>query len=155
MFFRLRKTMKTLALLLCLTATAAAQTLVGWNNLGMHCMDDDYSVFSILPPYNTVDCQLIDAQGRLVTDPTGIIVTYRGRRRSGWLDQHELHRQDELLGIFAGALQRAASAGHGLPFPAGNPGRNMPGPANEPQVMGYDGADALVRGGRHPDHSGG
>ena len=35
-------------------------TLIGWNNLGMHCMDDDYAIFSILPPYNTVDAQLID-----------------------------------------------------------------------------------------------
>jgi len=32
---------------------AATQTLVGWNDLGMHCMDADYSVFSILPPFNT------------------------------------------------------------------------------------------------------
>ena len=66
----------SLVLLLGLAATAAAQTLIGWNNLGMHCMDDDYSVFSILPPYNVVDCQLIDAQGHLVTNPTGIVVTY-------------------------------------------------------------------------------
>ncbi len=26
--------------------------LMGWNDLGMHCVDgNDYSVFSILPPY--------------------------------------------------------------------------------------------------------
>jgi hypothetical protein len=24
-------------------------TVTGWNNLGMHCMDSDYSVMSILP----------------------------------------------------------------------------------------------------------
>lgn len=39
--------MKTLVIFLALVATASAQKLVGWNNLGMHCMDDDYSVFSI------------------------------------------------------------------------------------------------------------
>jgi len=38
-------------------------TIIGWNNLGMHCMDDDYSIFSILPPYNTVDVQVIDNNG--------------------------------------------------------------------------------------------
>ena len=32
-------------------------TLVAWNDLGMHCVDGkDYSVFSILPPYNNLAC---------------------------------------------------------------------------------------------------
>src|SRR5512138_3732545 len=57
-----------------LTSTAASNQLLGWNNLGMHCMDSDYSVFSVLPPYNTIECQLI-ANGRLVTN-TGYRVTY-------------------------------------------------------------------------------
>jgi hypothetical protein len=51
-------------------------TLIGWNNLGMHCMDDDYSVVTILPPYNTVNSQLINAQGKLVLAPTGLTLTY-------------------------------------------------------------------------------
>src|SRR4051794_36346982 len=51
-------------------------TLIGWNNLGMHCMDPDYAVFALLPPYNTVQAQLIDPDGRLVRDPGGITVTY-------------------------------------------------------------------------------
>ncbi len=33
--------------------------LLAWNDLGMHCMDDDFSVFSILPPYNNLVAQLI------------------------------------------------------------------------------------------------
>ena len=53
-------------------------TLTGWNNLGMRCMDDDYSVFSILPPFNTVNAQLIDPHRRRVTDPAGITIYYRG-----------------------------------------------------------------------------
>lgn len=48
-------------------------TLTGWNNLGMHCMDDDYSVFSILPPFNTVNAQLIDASGHRVTDRSALL----------------------------------------------------------------------------------
>ncbi len=32
----------------------------------MHCMDSDYSVFSILPPYNTIQAHLINASGQLV-----------------------------------------------------------------------------------------
>ncbi|MCX6925230.1 MAG: hypothetical protein NT154_18770, partial [Verrucomicrobia bacterium] len=38
-----------------LSAQGAAAALVGESNLGMHNMDSDYSVFSILPPYNTIE----------------------------------------------------------------------------------------------------
>lgn len=55
---------------------AAPNQVLGWNNLGMHCMDSDYSVFSILPPYNTVEAQLI-VGGRLVTNAAGYSVTYQ------------------------------------------------------------------------------
>ena len=57
-------------------AAAAPWTLIGWNNLGMHCMDGDYAVFSLLPPYNTIHAQLIDTQGHLVRSAAGITVTY-------------------------------------------------------------------------------
>ncbi len=50
--------------------------LVAWNDLGMHCMDHDYSVFAILPPYNNLRAQLMDkATGRLVN--AGVTVTYQ------------------------------------------------------------------------------
>jgi hypothetical protein len=55
---------------------ASAETLIAWNNLGMHCLDADYAVFSLLPPYNTVHAQLIDSTGRLVSDDAGWRVTY-------------------------------------------------------------------------------
>ena len=56
--------------------TAATSTILGWNNLGMHCMDSDYSVFTILPPYNTIEAQLI-VGGKLVTNGAGYTVTYQ------------------------------------------------------------------------------
>lgn len=52
------------------TAADAVYKLIGWNDLGMHCMGPNYSNFSILPPYNTVWAQLI-VQGdkpQIVTD---------------------------------------------------------------------------------------
>ncbi|MEW6720994.1 MAG: cytochrome C [Thermodesulfobacteriota bacterium] len=53
----------------------ASHALIAWNDLGMHCMDNDYSVFSILPPYNNLHAQLVDrATGRAVT--AGVTVTY-------------------------------------------------------------------------------
>ncbi len=45
--------------------------LVGWNDLGMHCMDADYSVFSILPPYNNIHAHLMDSSGKLVKSADG------------------------------------------------------------------------------------
>jgi hypothetical protein len=48
--------------------------ILAWNNLGMHCAQDDYSYFLILPPYNTLHAQVVDRAGKLVT--TGITVSY-------------------------------------------------------------------------------
>ena len=43
--------------------TAPAQTgrykLIAWNDLGMHCVDDTFDAFSILPPYNNLWAQLV------------------------------------------------------------------------------------------------
>lgn len=39
--------------------TTSDYTIIAWNDLGMHCMDADYSVFSILPPYNTLVAQIV------------------------------------------------------------------------------------------------
>ena len=69
-----------LLLAACWNASAATSyVLLGWNNLGMHCMDSDYSVFTILPPYNTVNAQLVAVENnraRLITDFTPYAVTY-------------------------------------------------------------------------------
>jgi len=55
--------------------TASTYTLVAWNDLGMHCMDADYSVFSILPPFNNLHAQLVDTgNNKLVT--SGVTLTY-------------------------------------------------------------------------------
>jgi len=49
--------------------------LTAWNDLGMHCMDgNDFSVFSVLPPYNNLHAQLKDKNGKLIT--TGVTITY-------------------------------------------------------------------------------
>ncbi|MCB4753753.1 MAG: cytochrome c3 family protein [Sulfurovum sp.] len=49
--------------------------LTAWNDLGMHCMDgNDFSVFSILPPYNNLHAQLKKKNGDLVT--RGVTITF-------------------------------------------------------------------------------
>ncbi len=55
--------------------TNANYSLLAWNDLGMHCMDGvDFSVFTILPPYNTLHAQLKNKSGKLVT--SGVNLTY-------------------------------------------------------------------------------
>ncbi|TCJ13035.1 hypothetical protein EZJ19_10730 [Parasulfuritortus cantonensis] len=57
------------------TTTSSTYTLLAWNDLGMHCMDGDYSVFAILPPYNNLHAQLVDSgTNKLVTQ--GVTLTY-------------------------------------------------------------------------------
>lgn len=134
-----RTEMKTLVVLFALTSLAPAQKLIGWNNLGMHCMDDDYSVFSILPPYNTIDCQLIDSNGRLVKSNAGITLTYEAiADPDGSINRTSLGKTNFWVhspSLFGASLP----VDMGLPFPAGNPGRHMPGSANTPQFLDFSG----------------
>jgi hypothetical protein len=109
-------------------------TIVGWNNLGMHCMDADFGVFSILPPYNTIHAQLMDPSGVLITNPAarGITVTYQGvldpansinttsAGKTNWWDHVK-----EFFGV-------------DLPVDMGLAGNAMPGPSNAPQPMQFD-----------------
>ncbi len=75
---------------------AGNYTLLAWNDLGMHCMDGmDFSVFTILPPYNTLHAQLKDKSGKLIStnvkltyeavaDSTGSINTYSDTKTNFW-----------------------------------------------------------------------
>jgi len=60
--------------------TTPAYTLVAANDLGMHCADLDYQVFSILPPFNVVHAQVIKTGTRntppRILDNQSINVTY-------------------------------------------------------------------------------
>ncbi len=57
--------------------TTVSYRLLAWNDLGMHCMDGkDYSVFSILPPYNSLVAQLIKKGSEPEHIKSGVIITY-------------------------------------------------------------------------------
>ncbi|MGA8278208.1 MAG: Ig-like domain-containing protein [Rhodanobacteraceae bacterium] len=114
--------------------TNGGWTVVGWNNLGMHCMDSDYSVFSILPPYNVIQAQLMDPSGHLITsagayqvtfeaiaDPAGSINTTSIGKTNFWLYAQSLF----------GLLDP-------LPLDTGLTGVEMPGAANTPQPLSFD-----------------
>jgi len=54
-------------------------TVLAYNDLGMHCMDREFSVFSILPPFNVLNVQVVlrDARGEpFLADPADVDVTY-------------------------------------------------------------------------------
>ncbi len=59
-------------------ATASTVVLAA-NDLGMHCMDREFSIFSILPPFNVVNAQIIgrDADGNpVLLDDLDVDVRY-------------------------------------------------------------------------------
>ncbi len=124
----------SLCVLICLCPRidrGANSQILGWNNLGMHCMDSDYSAFSILPPYNTIEAQLI-VGGLLVTNGTGYTVTYQA------------------VADPAGSFNSTASGkgnfyefalplfGNNLPVDMGLAGWGMPGASNTPQEMLFE-----------------
>lgn len=111
-------------------------TVVAWNNLGMHCMDDDYSVFSILPPFNTIDAHVMDAAGHLITDPAaaGITVTYQAvANPDGSINKTSLGKTN--FYDYAAVLY-----GAGVAVDQGLAGKSMPGAANTPQTMTWNAA---------------
>ena len=140
--------MKKLSTLAFFAVTLAAQaatnwTLLGWNNLGMHCMDSDYEVFTILPPYNVIHAQLVrtvNGQAELVTDATGLTVTYQAiADQDGSITKTSEGKTDfwsYVLPLFGLSL----APDEGLPVPG--PIYRMPGTNNTPQGMTYEPAPA-------------
>lgn len=52
--------------------------LVAWGELGMHCIDGkDYSIFSVLPPYNTIHAQLMKTTEPPTLITSGVTITYQ------------------------------------------------------------------------------
>jgi hypothetical protein len=134
----LTKATVTCGLLLGLAAPArAGYTIVGWNNLGMHCMDAEFSVLSILPPYNTIHAQVIDPSGKRVANPVaaGITVTYEAvADATGSINTTSQGKTDfwQWVGPLFGATP---------PVDVGLTGVRMPGAGNVPRPMTWDAAN--------------
>ncbi len=97
-------------------------------------MDDDYSVFSILPPFNTINAQLMDQNGKLVIDPAaaGISLTYEALADpDGSINRTSVGKTNFWQYV-------SATFGANLPPDAGLGGKGMPGLANVPQSMRWD-----------------
>jgi PKD repeat protein len=119
--------------------SATGWRLVGWNNLGMHCMDAQFSVFAILPPYNTVEAQLVDSSGHLVKSGSGVTVTYQAvADPSGSINTTSAGKTDFWDNV-------VALFGAGPPVDTGLAGASMPGTANVPQPMTFDASQNLFQ----------
>lgn len=114
--------------------------IVGWNNLGMHCMDNDYSVFCTLPPYNTFHAQVIlseTGKAQLVSDPAGYTVLYRAvADPAGSINKTSTGKGNFTrysFPLFGLHLEPEI----GLPVP-GPESFSMPGTTNIPQLMKFE-----------------
>lgn len=126
---------------------AASSQILGWNNLGMHCMDSDYSVFSILPPYNTIDAQLIVA-GKLVTNGSGYTVTYQAiADTDGSINKSSVGKGNWQQ--YAALIYGGVAPDQGLPFP-GPASFWMPGSNNVPQPMLFEATNQPAPGAYTP-----
>jgi PKD repeat protein len=112
---------------------ATTWTLVGANNLGMHCMDADFGVLSILPPYNTIQAQLVNSSGHLVTSGTGITMTYQAvADPAGSINTSSQGKTN-----FWQFAQSLFSLPEPLAADVGLTGLAMPGIGNQPQPMTF------------------
>ncbi len=57
-------------------ATSMNYVIFAWNDLGMHCDQDDYSNFCVLPPFNTLHVQVFRRGGDAGLVTSGITVSY-------------------------------------------------------------------------------
>jgi len=90
------------------TPGATGYTLLAWNDLGMHCYDgSDFSIFSILPPYNNLNAQLINNAGTSNKHITsGVSITYEALSYNGSINTQSSTKTnfwDYLPSLFPGA----------------------------------------------------
>jgi hypothetical protein len=65
-------------------ATNQEYVVIGWNDLGMHCYDREYSLMAVLPPYNTLWAQVIQRGNppKIVTDGVAVEYSFAENTRS-------------------------------------------------------------------------
>ena len=121
--------------------------IFAFNDLGMHCYDSDYSVFTILPPFNNLHAQVL-RRGPVprILDNTSVRVFYSARKdASGSINTTsgkvngvpKTNFWDHVLALFGLSLE----VNYGIPVPPPDgPSARMPGRTNRPRpfVHGYD-----------------
>ena len=119
------------------TGGGSTYKLIGWNDLGMHCDDgQDYSIFAVLPPFNTIHAHLIDSAGALIVNPSAYSVTYQA------VTDPLTNTINTTTAPKTNFWQYASALGFGtLLADMGIKGFAMPGPGNTPQSMKFSATD--------------
>jgi hypothetical protein len=125
-----------------LSAQTNAQVL-SWNNLGMHCMDDDFSIFAILPPYNTIEAQVVvgtNGTARRVAGTGSLRVNYKAViDADGSINTTSIGKGNFWDYVYK-MLGAPLAPDQGLELAGSSPGAWMPGAANTNNAMNYDAA---------------
>ena len=124
--------------------TSDTAIVLAANDLGMHCMDREFSIFSILPPFNVVHTQIIlqDANGKpmLVSD-ADVTVSYGAiADPSGSINSRSIDKTDfwqYASNLFLGILLNEGEGLTGLYMPNDTP------QTKGPQSMPYDSTNGL------------
>ena len=130
--------------LLAFSPVASALTnsqVLAWNNLGMHCMDDDFSVFAILPPYNTIQAQVVAG-----TNGTSHVVPGTGTLRVNYQAVVDLDGSINTTSVgknnfweyVTPMLGAVLAPNAGLPLTGYLPAAVMPGAGNPLKPMPYE-----------------
>ena len=121
-------------------AAFGASQVLAWNNLGMHCMDDDFSVFAILPPYNTVLSQVVTGTNGVATlrNGTGIYVNYQAILDAESSINTTSVGKNNFWDFSLQMLGAALAPDEGLSLPGSTPGAYMPGAGNPLRPMNYE-----------------
>jgi hypothetical protein len=105
-----------IVLLACSSVVAQQQIVIGWNDLGMHCSNLDFSTFVVLPPYNNVRAQVIqvgDATHLPVVLTTGFRVSYEIPGNTYSIGKTNFWEyEDQIFGV--NLLPNIGLTGHGL-----------------------------------------
>ncbi len=101
-------------------------TVLAFNDLGMHCMDREFSIFSILPPFNVVNAQVIarDSDGYpVLLDDTQVELRYEAKSDvSGSINSYSVGKTDfwQYADSLFGSTLQAGQGLTGLFMPSDN-----------------------------------
>ncbi|MFH0995673.1 MAG: hypothetical protein V1844_09295 [Pseudomonadota bacterium] len=115
------------------TPISGSYQVFGFNDLGMHCYDPDFSVFSILPLFNVLHAQVVQKGSTPKIVGSTVNVTYKAMAdATGSINTTSIGKTnfwDYVLKLYGG----------NPPLDEGLLGAKMPGSVNQPQPFSWAG----------------
>ena len=120
------------------TSVTGTFAVVAWNDLGMHCVDGkDYSIMSILPPYNNLHAHVINTStGKQVT--SGIKLTYEAMADPSGSRNTTSSTKTNFWEYVQALYGASPKADYGLNL--SDPAVSNPTPSTKPAPMKYNAA---------------